>query len=93
MTTVTAIELNPLQSAPASLLHHPDPISGRGEVSPAPETDAHDAQTSMSKERTVVVISSVTFITGIGSLLSGVITVCMPVMAEDLRIDPGLILW
>ncbi|KAH6884588.1 integral membrane protein [Thelonectria olida] len=47
----------------------------------------------MSKKRTFVVISSVTFITGIGSLLSGVVTVCLPTMVEDLQIAPGLLLW
>jgi hypothetical protein len=90
MTTVTAIELGALQPAPVSLLNHVDPISGADEVPPAPETDAHE---SMSRKRTFVVISSVTFITGIGSLLSGVTTVCLPTLVEDLQIAPGLLLW
>lgn len=55
---------------------------------------AEDAQhEDISKGKTVVVISSVTCITGINSLLAGVVTVCIPAMAKDVNLEGNLLLW
>ncbi|KAM5342138.1 hypothetical protein ACJ41O_015169 [Fusarium nematophilum] len=46
-----------------------------------------------SRSRTVAIISCITCITGISNLLAGLLTVCIPVIATDLGIAPGLELW
>lgn len=46
-----------------------------------------------STSRTVAIIFSITCITGISNLLAGLLTVCIPVIAADLGIKPGLQLW
>jgi hypothetical protein len=50
-------------------------------------------RTTASKATTAIVIASVTFITGISSLLSGLTTVTLPTMAVDLEIPDNLLLW
>lgn len=45
------------------------------------------------KSRTAAVIASVTCITGLGTLLSGILTVGIPVMAKDLHMSASLELW
>jgi hypothetical protein len=57
---------------------------------PAAENVSED---EVSKSQTVIVISSVTVITGISSLLAGLVTVGLPTIAKDLSIPPGLVLW
>jgi MFS family permease len=47
----------------------------------------------LSKGRTVVIILSVGVITGISSLLFGLITVAIPVIAKDLKLESNLLLW
>ncbi|OQE25600.1 hypothetical protein PENSTE_c006G09886 [Penicillium steckii] len=50
-----------------------------------------DAPISLS--RTVAINASLTCITGIGNLLAGLLTVCIPVISKDLDIPPDLQLW
>ncbi|KAH6659144.1 major facilitator superfamily domain-containing protein [Truncatella angustata] len=57
------------------------------------ETQATNSHQSISRSRTVFIISCITCITGIGSLLGGLLTVCIPVIAKDLRIPQELQLW
>ncbi|KAH7009486.1 major facilitator superfamily domain-containing protein [Ilyonectria destructans] len=47
----------------------------------------------LSTKRTAAVIVCITSITGIGNLLAGLLTVCIPVIAKDLGIAPALQLW
>ena len=47
----------------------------------------------ISKAVTAAIITSVTCVTGISSLLSGLVTVSMPTIAEDLALDDSLLLW
>jgi len=49
--------------------------------------------TTTSKATTAIVIASVTLITGISTLLSGLTTVTLPTMANDLGIPDNLLLW
>ena len=46
-----------------------------------------------SKGRTLVIILSTTLVTGIGSMLNGLVTVTLPQLAVDLGIQDGLLLW
>ncbi|CAN6675092.1 low affinity ammonium transporter [Trichomonascus vanleenenianus] len=52
------------------------------------ETDEH-----LSVSKTIAVISCITCITGIGNLLAGLLTVCIPVIAKDIHIPSELQLW
>lgn len=61
-----------------------------GASSPA---SAEHSETTPSTSRTAAIIFSITCITGISNLLAGLITVCIPVIAADLGIKPGLQLW
>jgi hypothetical protein len=45
------------------------------------------------KGRTFIVISSTTVITGISSLLAGVVIVSLPTIAKDLGLGESLLLW
>jgi hypothetical protein len=56
-------------------------------------TAENNSETDVSKGQTVVVISSVTVITGISSLLAGLVTVGLPTIAKELDIPSGLVLW
>ena len=46
-----------------------------------------------SKSGTLIIILSTTLVTGIGSMLNGLITVSLPQLSRDLKIPPGLQLW
>lgn len=48
---------------------------------------------AQSKSRTAAVIASVTLITAISTLLNGVTTVALPVMAKDLSIADNILFW
>lgn len=61
------------------------------QVPSAPPSAATEPTPSTS--RTVAIIFSITCITGISNLLAGLLTVCIPVIAIDLGIKPGLQLW
>jgi hypothetical protein len=56
----------------------------------APVASTHE---DVSKGTTTVVIASVTCITAIGTLLSGLVTVGLPTMAKDLGLEQSLLLW
>lgn len=47
----------------------------------------------ISKGKTVAIIASVTCITGMGSFLAGLVTVALPLIVVDLRLDQNLLLW
>ena len=49
-----------------------------------------DAEVLIPMTQTVAIITSITCITGIGNLLAGLLTVCIPVIAADLHIPPAL---
>lgn len=66
------------------------------------ETEAEDHITSpvstveepdLSRTQALAVISCVVCATGINSLLSGLVTVIIPQIAEDLHLGPHLTLW
>lgn len=47
----------------------------------------------ISTGKTVAIITSVTCITGMGSFLAGLVTVGLPIIIVDLRLDQNLLLW
>ena len=49
--------------------------------------------TALRKGPTAVIFTSVTAVTGISSLLAGLVTVALPRMVHDLEIPTSLLLW
>ncbi|WQF81085.1 Putative major facilitator superfamily, MFS transporter superfamily [Colletotrichum destructivum] len=92
MTSTTTIEL---ANAPATPL--PELSSSSSACSPQPQQTIFSSETEqhedLSRGKTVVVISSVTCITGVSSLLAGIVTVCIPAMARDVNLENNLLLW
>jgi hypothetical protein len=68
-------------------------ISSRVHPQREPTVTAEEDEDEVSKSQTVIVISSVTVITGISSLLAGLVTVGLPTIARDLKIPTALLLW
>lgn len=79
--TQTAVELTT----------NPAPLMQNGDI-PSPEAVEED-NPALKKGSTVVIFASITCVTGISSLLAGLVTVCIPPMARDLDIPTSLILW
>jgi hypothetical protein len=50
-------------------------------------------QVALKKGTTAIIFASITGVTGISSLLSGLVTVILPTMAKDLDISKSLLLW
>lgn len=100
---ITVMELAEVVPRPAhagsDTPSHPPPDSGPNPVQqPAlytqpPSAVADSSETTPSTSRTAAIIFSITCITGISNLLAGLLTVCIPVIAADLGIKPGLQLW
>ncbi|EON65456.1 hypothetical protein W97_04694 [Coniosporium apollinis CBS 100218] len=102
----TSIELVPQVTYPASVAL-PAPTANTGSTysiaTRQSESNDDDRRTltevvsagrkDLSKGTTAVVITSVTCITGISSLLAGLVTVGLPTIAKDLNIPPALELW
>lgn len=97
----TSIELTHI-----ALPQAPQPVFAKELASGRPSTVASEARSDESTSRvleredpttskvtTAIVIASVTLITGISTLLSGLTTVILPTMAVDLDIPDNLLLW
>ena len=46
-----------------------------------------------SKSKTTIIITAIAMVTGISSLLNGLVTVILPTMAKDLNLSKSLLLW
>lgn len=75
-----------------------DHFSGRR--SSVEENEQHDLEglfpeknVPVSKGKTVAIIAGVTCVTGMGSFLAGLVTVAIPIIVVDLRLDQNLLLW
>ncbi|KAF9891685.1 hypothetical protein FE257_003697 [Aspergillus nanangensis] len=55
--------------------------------------ETEDQFSSLSRGRTWAIIACITCIPGIGNLLAGLLTVCIPVISTELHIPPALQLW
>ncbi|KAI1745522.1 major facilitator superfamily domain-containing protein [Xylaria scruposa] len=77
-------------SHPATTRPTPCPANA---VGVARETEHAIAAAKMPRLRMVAIISCLTCITGIGNLLAGLLTLCIPTIASDLGIPQSLQLW
>ena len=50
-------------------------------------------QAALQKGTTAVIFASITGVTGISSLLAGLVTVVLPKMAKDLSLSDSVLLW
>lgn len=106
--TSAEIELQPVVAYPASvalttpkdsnisLAHDAASVRSKRSIDQQPlepTTTNRSEPPDLGKGKTAVVIASVTCVTGISSLLAGVVTVTLPVMARDLPLDEQLLLW
>lgn len=55
--------------------------------------DVEAEKRAVSVQKTAIVITCVTFSTGITTFLAGVVTIAIPTMAVDLSLPDNLILW
>ncbi|KAF1985392.1 integral membrane protein [Aulographum hederae CBS 113979] len=69
------------------------PPSGESALSLNRTVSKGEQLDEISKSRTAIVVASVTFITGISSLLAGLVTVGTPTIARDIGLDSSLLLW
>jgi len=106
--TVTrdSIELSGIQTAdqistilPATLAPATKPSSVKSQLVPLRENSIHETDAPAlrsdepSKFTTVVVITIVTMVNVLGSMISGFVTVAIPVMAIEVNLAPNIILW
>jgi hypothetical protein len=103
--TSTSIEL--VDYSPA--IAHPPRVQLKGDATPPlplanstehlqpinPPNDAVSAEQNLNPDKatTAIVLSCVVCITGISSLLAGLVTVGLPAMAHDFDLGPDLLLW
>ncbi|KAG9664573.1 integral membrane protein, partial [Aureobasidium melanogenum] len=57
------------------------------------ELTQNDLQSNSKKGKNAIVMGCIAFSTGIASFLAGVITIAIPIMANDLHIPDNLVLW
>lgn len=80
----------PVGERPASIRPAgPEPSAVLSNIS----LDEAELESAVSKSRAVLIITSITCITGIGNLLAGLLTVGIPAIAADLDIPPEQQLW
>lgn len=92
MSTTTTVELVNAPATPLPQLSASTSVTSQS-LNQTTIVPAIGQNGDLSKGKTMVVISSVTCITGISSLLAGIVTVCIPAMARDVRLDGNLLLW
>ncbi|KAL2203507.1 integral membrane protein [Sarocladium strictum] len=69
-------------------------LSLRGDtINPEPSAAGQIDDVNPSKTATIAVISSVTVVTGIGSVIAGIVTVAIPAIAHDISLQQELLLW
>ena len=70
-----------------------NPPGPRHDEQQRPVEELEQNNYTLSKGPTAAIFLSVSGITGISSLLAGVVTVTLPSMVESLSIPPSLLLW
>ena len=88
--SATATETIELRSPPAAVLTTQKPTIGEDET---PDTPSTPQPPALQKGATAVIFASITGVTGISSLLSGLVTVVLPIMARDLGLSDSVLLW
>jgi hypothetical protein len=92
ITFPEAIALGPMSPGGPILGRTLSTTSSRTQQQPS-RSEAGIQGQETSKGKTFIVISSTTVITGISSLLAGVVTVSLPTIAKDLGLGESLLLW
>jgi len=91
-----AIELEPIvYPAPAhgpKSLQRPD-VQRLEEAKPSSPSLKNVNASSLSRWRTIAIVSNVACITLVNSMLAGILVVCLPTMARDLELSSALLLW
>lgn len=62
------------------------------EVQPEWNVDSH-SQRAIKRTGTAIIFTAITCVTGISSLLAGLVTVAIPRIAIDLNLATSLLLW
>lgn len=57
------------------------------------EAPSRPDQPVLTKGTTAIIFASITGVTTISSLLSGLVTVVLPIMARDLNLSESVLLW
>ena len=104
--TRSSIELSGIQTAdqistlaPASIVPATKPVSVKSDLVPLRDNSIREADVPAlssdepSRFTTVVVITLVTMVNVLGSMISGFVTVAIPVMAVEVNLAPNIILW
>ena len=63
------------------------------ETRESPSTTTEMEPKPMERGTTAIIFATVTGVTGISSLMSGMVTVVLPKMAKDLDLSDSLLLW
>lgn len=86
LTTATALYLTLMLAEPSG---PPSPGGTAADMT----TEARAPDIDMPRTQALALISCITCITGIGNLLAGLLTVCIPVISADLKMAQSLQLW
>ena len=96
----TAIELQPLRELATSQrpsLERPSQalLRSKRDVSPAPlqRISTNESRSVDSKSKTAIIITAIAMVTGISTLLNGLVTVILPTLSKDLKLANSLLLW
>jgi len=89
MSATATIEL--LEGAKPSPLEAP--VRDVATTPSAVEASPQSSPKVEAKGTTVVIVTTIAGVTTISSLLSGLITISLPVIAKDLQISDALLLW
>lgn len=88
MSATTAMELTTSTGGKS-------PHLGRSNTEPVEQSITVDSTSTAVEEKgtTALIIITIAGVTIISSLLSGIVTIALPVMAKDLHISPALLFW
>ena len=98
MSTTSGVQVEPAPAVPLEYLPN------NGAVMDSPSTSVRvslsddqaeiiPAAEVISTTKTVIIISSVTAVTGIASVIAGIVTICLPAIARDIDLADDLLLW
>ena len=91
--SATATDTIELVSPPAALLTTKNTIDRGDEPASFSEALSRPEQPVLQHGTTAIVFASITGVTGISSLLAGLVTIVLPIMARDLDLSPSVLLW
>lgn len=95
-------QMIPLETVDSSqMLTWNIPISRQGSLHGALNNHGHELSSltqetqslGLSRARAVILVTTLTGLTFVGSMSAGLLTVCLPGMAADLNLPDNLLLW